>query len=129
MIDEIVFLPGCVDEAGMYVEREESVLGVLAVRSSMSDYEEPVLRHCYYPVVLRAHRERYAHLIGRRVAYEANGRYVVAPGQSVTLLNGGQTTAIHRSAEPIPRPATRARTRYQRGRWEKYVSGKGWTPA
>lgn len=127
-MDEIVFLPGFVDENGNYIEREGSIYGVLAVRNSIPDYSEPVMRIDDYPILLRAHRERYAHLIGKQVRYDSDGRYIVDAETRVSLLNGGQTKAIHRMSYPIPQPKTRARTRYQRGRWEKYLSGKGWVP-
>jgi hypothetical protein len=129
MLDEIVFLPGFVDEGGNYIEREGSVYGVLAVRNSTPDYSEPVMRICDYPILLRAHRERCAHLIGKQVRYDYDGRYIVDVETRVTLLNGGQTKAIHRTSYPIPAPKTRARTRYQYGRWEKYLAREGWVPA
>lgn len=130
MSDKVVFLPGRVNEEGKYEAREDSVYGILCIEDRYRNFNEPVLQISYYPILFRAHRERYTHLIGQEAWYRHDGRYAVGSGDSyVTLVDGGKTKPIHYREEPIPPPKTRVETRYQYGRWEKYLQGKGWVNA
>lgn len=129
MSDKIVFLPGIVNDEGKYEPREDSVYGLLCVENRHAAYDEPVMQISYYPILRRAHRERQAHLIGKEVTYQGNGKYHVTADTYVRLEEWGKTRPIHYVTEPIPPPTTRVETRYQYGRWEKYLQNKGWVPA
>ena len=48
---------------------------------------------------------------------------------SLPLKDGGTTKPIKSESVPIPAPKTKCETRYERGRWEKYLKAKGWVAA
>jgi hypothetical protein len=56
--------------------------------------------------------------------YLGNGNYFYGK-----LAQGGQTPSIIIEETPVPRPKVRVDTRWQSGRWEKYLKTKGWVAA
>ena len=63
--------------------------------------------------------------------YELQREWGSTPPPLFRLTDGGSTKSIKREIVPIPCPkvASGIETRFNRGRWEKYLKTKGWTPA
>ena len=65
--------------------------------------------------------------------YDGDGRYVgTHRGGFLTTLylkDGGSTRPLHTQETPIARPTCRVQTRWECGRWEKYLKTAGWVPA
>jgi len=104
--------------------------GYLYIVHSGPDLFQPVMRRLWYPIGVRA-ADFPAH-IGQRMRPLGDGLYQPAEGYSPTkyrLAERGRTLPEFSEAEPIPAPKTRVPTRWENGRWEKYLKHKGWVPA
>jgi hypothetical protein len=111
--------------------------GWLCIRFEGSEFFTPTLTIHWWPVrrEARADVERF---IGLTPARGHAGFFSVAdpwyPGGrrvDLTLKDGGSTQPIATESRPLPCPKVRAgiETRYEAGRWRKYLKAKGWVDA
>jgi len=99
----------------------------LYITFRQSRFDKPVIDILWYPLNKRAwHLD---HLIGREVHRVASGIYEDSSRLRYYLPQGGDTKAEFIETEAVPRPKTRVETRWQSGRWEKYLKSRGWVVA
>lgn len=122
MRDFIDWVPDC----------EGCTKGTLAIVSDYPDSEQPVIHRSWWRISNGWRRDECEAWIGQEVQRVSPGRYTWYGGMSPTtfrLERGGETIAFKNEQIPVPKPKTRVETRWNWGRWEKYLKNKGWVPA
>lgn len=114
--------------------------GLVYVTSTWPNSNRPEITKSWYPVSngrgarLKARDIDHEHF-GKPVERDINGLHSIrleAFGHrswlNVPLLNGGATVPDHYEVTPVPCPKVRKniKTRWQSGRWEKYLKTQGW---
>ena len=114
--------------------------GYAVVRSPMiySDKPEEIVN--YYPTGMRTKSliEDFGIPVPADLEYSRMGEYAVMTGRAmysrariIALPELGQTKCIKQEVIPIPCPKVRkgVETRWNNGRWQKYLKSEGWVTA
>jgi hypothetical protein len=102
--------------------------GIPYVKSSMTDYNEPILVTRWWPLPTASGRVKQ----DDKCFYRGEGYYLVYTsngGMNFRLPAGGSTEATKITRKPILPPKTRLEVRWKNDCWEKLSKRDGWIPA
>ena len=111
--------------------RDAKGQGWLCVAETTTGYSAPERLTAWWPVLpCSDYDARNWHGAPREVRDNGTGtfRTVGSDAKLVMLRDGGTTKPIRTDREPIPRPRARE-VRWRNGRWEKFLTRKGWVLA